>query len=395
MGIGVLGPLVCDRRIIGRRDRAVLSALTLYAGRPLTADQLMQAVWGDMPPPSSRKALQGCIVRLRRVLGPDSIETSDLGYRLVVPLDEVDAQRFERMGARGHELLALGEPERAASLVTQAMKLWRGTAYEDVMSWDPAMIESARLDELRLEVEELGVDASLRAGRHLEVLAAAEGMVRSAPLRERRWTLLARAQYQAGNQSDALRTIRRVKSLLAEQLGLDPSRELASLEESILRQDDSLRVGSPLAASSTCPYRGLMPYDVDDAESFFGREPDLVACLDLLRRVGSLTVVGPSGCGKSSLVRAGVAASLRNAGRSVFVITPGEHPMRALNAVAGAAPPECVLIVDQLEEAFYVRQDAEERREFLAALARWSTGPGSVVLAMRADHLAACTCSVE
>ena len=85
MGIGVLGPLTCDGRVIGRRDRAVLSALALYVGRPISADQLAQAVWGDQPTPSSRKALQGCVVRLRRELGAGHIDTSAHGYTLEFP----------------------------------------------------------------------------------------------------------------------------------------------------------------------------------------------------------------------------------------------------------------------------------------------------------------------
>ena len=386
MGIGVLGPLTCDGRVIGRRDRAVLSALALYVGRPLTADQLTQAVWGDQPTPSSRKALQGCVVRLRRELGAGHIDTSAHGYTLEVPTEEVDAHRFERLTLRGRELMLLGEPERAASMVAQALDLWRGAAYEDVESWDPAIIESARLQELRLEAEELRVDASLRAGLHLDVLAAAESMVQAAPLREQRWTLLARAQYQAGSQADALRTIRRVKSLLADKLGLDAGPELASLEEAILRQDDSLLVGGLLPASPTCPYRGLSPYDVDDAESFFGREPDLLVCLDLLRRSGSLTVVGPSGCGKSSLVRAGIAATLRREGRTVVVLSPGAHPMQSLAAAPDPTTSD-VLVVDQCEEVFSLCRDEGERSEFLAELARRSLGPGTVVVAMRADRV--------
>ena len=139
-----------------------------------------------------------------------------------VPADEVDSQRFERMVARSRELLELGEPERAAYLLAQALGLWRGRAFEDVESWDLAAIEAGRLDELRLEAEELRVDASLRTGRHLDVLAVAESMVKAAPLRERRWTLLALAQYQSGRQTEALRTIHRLKSLLAEQAGPRP-----------------------------------------------------------------------------------------------------------------------------------------------------------------------------
>ena len=90
---------------------------------------------------------------------------------------------------------------------------------------------------------------------------------------------------------------------------------------------------------------------MDDAESFFGREPDLLVCLDLLRRSGSLTVVGPSGCGKSSLVRAGIAAALRREGRTTVVLTPGEHPMLSLIAAPDPATGY-VLVVDQCEEVF-------------------------------------------
>jgi len=149
-------------------------------------------------------------VRLRKALGAEVIETSPRGYRLVLPPDDVDFRQFERMVGRGRELLALGEPERAAYGLSEALELWRGRAFQDVETWDLAVVEAGRLDELRLEAEELRVDAALRSGHHLEVLATAEAMVRAAPMRERRWTLLATAQYQAERQTEALRTIRRV-----------------------------------------------------------------------------------------------------------------------------------------------------------------------------------------
>ena len=89
--------------------------------------------------------------------------------------DDIDARRFERLTRRGRELVTLGEPERASSLVGQALDLWRGVAYEDVQAWDPAVIEVGRLGELRLEAEELRVEACLRTGRHLEVLGDGRG----------------------------------------------------------------------------------------------------------------------------------------------------------------------------------------------------------------------------
>ena len=333
MSIGVLGPLSHGgtAAAFGRRDRAVLTALAMFVGEAVSADRLADAVWGDSPPPTSHKALQGCVVRLRRALGADSIETSAQGYRLAMAAEEVDSQRFERMVTRGREQLALGEPERTAYMLGQALDLWRGRAFEEIESWDLAAVEAARLEKLRLEAEELRVEACLRTGRHLAVLADAEGMVRAAPMRERRWTLLALAQYQGGQQTEALRTISRVKSLLADRLGLDPGPELAALEQAMLRHDPSLISRGELPTSGSCPYPGLSPYDVDDFESFFGRDDDVQACLDLLNSGSSLAVVGPSGSGKSSLVRAGVAASIQR-GRAGG---HHHHPGRAPDAVAG------------------------------------------------------------
>jgi len=387
MSIDVLGPLTYDGSVnFGRRDRAMLTALAMRVGQTVSVDSLTEAVWGRDPPPSSHKALQGCVVRLRRSMGAGTIETSAQGYRLVVAASEVDFRRFEQMVARSRELLELGEPERAAYLLSQALELWRGRAFEDVEPWDRAAIEASRLDELRLEAEELRVDAHLRSGRHLEVLAAAESMVRAAPMRERRWMLLSVAQYQAGRQTEALRTLHRLKAVLAERLGLDPGPELASLEEAILRQDAALLSNGVTPTSARCPYQGLMPYDVGDAESFFGREADIRACLELLASSNTLSVLGPSGSGKSSLVRAGVAASLTRDSRVVQVMTPGLHPMHSLSAVSEPVPGS-VLLVDQCEEAFALCSDEAERKAFFAALVtRAESEP--LVLAMRADRLA-------
>ncbi len=164
-------------------------------------------------------------------------------------------------------------------------------------------------------------------------------MVKAAPLRERRWQLLALAQYQAGRQTEALRTVNRVKRVLAEQLGIDPGPELAALEEAILRQDDSLLAGGPVPTTGACPYRGLLPFDLDDHEAFFGRDDDVRACLDILRERGALSVVGPSGSGKSSLARAGIAAALRLQGRAGLRHHPGQRPCgRARHPAAAVGP---------------------------------------------------------
>ncbi|MFD3400131.1 BTAD domain-containing putative transcriptional regulator [Kribbella sp. NPDC058693] len=390
MGIAVLGPLTIegDHTSLGRRDRAVLAALAVRPGEVLSAAALADAVWGERPPASWSKNLQGCMVRLRKSLGGSAIETSPQGYRLAVPLDDIDARRFERAVGRARELLAAGDSERSATVLADALMLWRGQPLDELDGWDPARTEAARLTELHYQAEELYVEAALRSGQHVQVLAKAQALVAEAQLRERRWVLLATAQYQDGRQSEALRTIRRLRAILDSELGLDPSAEVESLEQAILRQDPSLVVESALPEPSVnCPYLGLRSYDVDDADGFFGRDADVAACLRKLAETSILAVVGPSGCGKSSLVRAGVAASLRRDGTRVVLMTPGAHPVAALaTAIAGKGPVPA-LLVDQCEEVFSLCQDAVERDAFLTALTAHQ-GVAPLILSFRADRLA-------
>ncbi len=260
--------------------------------------------------------------------------------------------------------------------------LWRGDALTDIADWHEGRIEAERLAELRLDAEELRLDCALRTGEHAQVLAELMALVKERPLRERRWALLALAQYRSGRQADALRTLREVRRVLGRELGLDPGPELVELEQAILQQDPSLAVGDVLTRTSPqCPYQGLVPYDVDDSDGFFGRADDVARCLQRLAEEGAVVVVGPSGSGKSSLARAGVAAALRRSGRRVQVITPGAHPMDALTAGHGSE----VLVVDQCEEAVTLCADPAERAAFFAALAERE----ELVVALRADRMGA------
>lgn len=387
VGIGVLGPMVVgDDASLSPRDRVVLAALVVRRGAVVSAEAIADALWSNGAPPASwNKVVQGCVMRLRKVLGSSAIETHATGYRLCVPHDEVDAARFERLVARARELLSLGEPDRASFALDEALGLWRGRAFSDVEDWDAGQIEAARLDTLRLDAEELQLEAAVRAGRSREVLADAQARVAQAPLREHRWMLLALAQHQVGRQGEALRTLHQARQLLARELGLEPGADLVALEAAILRQDPALTTARLPDASASCPYRGLTAYDVNDADAFHGREPEIGDCLERLRRDGVLVVVGPSGSGKSSLVRAGVAAALLRDRRRVAVITPGASPMRALASTIGSGDVTA-LIVDQCEEAVTLCTDPDERARFFGALAAHAaTAP--LVVGLRADSL--------
>ncbi|MEU1973532.1 BTAD domain-containing putative transcriptional regulator [Microbacterium sp. NPDC019599] len=387
MNVGVLGALTLDdgRVVPAPRDRLVLGALATQIGRTVPLETIAAALWGDGLPPTWAKVIPGCIMRLRRELPPTAIETTSRGYRLVPERVELDAGRFERLTERGAELLELGEPDRAVHAFSEALVLWRGQPFAELQDWEPARIESTRLDEIRLAAEESLLEALLDSGNLVDAAAGARARVAEAPMRERRWVILGLVQYRQGRQAEALEAIRRGRAFLAHELGLDPCPELASLEQAILVQDPSLDSGAPFRASSAeCPYFGLPPAGIEDGERFFGREADLDRAVQELEERGVLIVSGSSGVGKSSFVRAGIASRFTARGRRVVIVTPGERPVETLRDV-GAQEHESLLIIDQCEQAF-AHDDPDEIRLFFEEVGR-AVFQGTVVITIRADRL--------
>ena len=385
--VAVLGPLEVDegRTLLAPRDQVVLEALAVRPGETVRAEALGEALWGDRLPASWPKVVQGCVSRLRKTLGAGAIVTSAAGYRLALHRDDVDHLQFEDLLRRGSELLAAGEADRARYASGQALSLWRGDPLERLSEWEAGRIEAERLIERRRDAEDLHADAAIRSGRHGEVLGELHRMVAQAPTRERRWGLLALAQYQAGRQAEALGTLQRARATLVNEFGLDPGPALAELEEAILRQDPTLvTVEPPTVAAAVCPYLGLVAYDVGDAPAYFGREADVSSCLARLDEAGVLAVVGPSGSGKSSLIRAGVAAALIRDGNRLRVVTPGAHPEEVLTVAPTGNG--AVFVVDQCEEALALVESSAEREAFFAGLVDFATR-GRLVISLRADRL--------
>ena len=208
------------------------------------------------------------------------------------------------------------------------------------------------------------------------------------PLREHRWYLLALALYRSGRQADALGAVRRARHTLREELGLDPGPELVEIEQAILSHDPRLApTPSAVPERSTCPYKGLMAYDRGDAEWFFGRDDEVVACLHALTVSRLLVVVGPSGSGKSSLIRAGVVPALERAGRTVRLLVPGLDPAGALTTAMASAARDVVLVVDQLEELFMAGHPQEVVVHFLNRLSDIVSSGTAVIAVLRADQL--------
>ncbi|HEV2814209.1 MAG TPA: BTAD domain-containing putative transcriptional regulator, partial [Solirubrobacteraceae bacterium] len=335
-------------------------------------------------------------------------------------------------------LVALGTPR-------DALALWRGPPLHDVAGEPFAAAEIRRLEELRVDAIEDAIERDVAAGRHREVAAELEALVREEPLREALHAQRMLALYRCGRQAEALDAYREARTALVQQVGIEPGPELRRLHEEILRQDPSLEpsrerldeaarrlaaerpalraaedelVGGIVALQAArgngaaggdvvvCPFKGLASFDVDDADFFFGRER-LVAELVARQTGAPLTaLVGASGSGKSSVLRAGVLASLR-AGMlpgserwATALLRPGEHPLRALDEATAEASPSgrLVVAVDQFEELFTACRDEDERAAFVDALVASARDPrrrAVVLLAIRADFYGRCAAYPE
>ena len=251
--IRLLGPLevTADGRTLelgGGRQRALLALLALRPGQVVSTDALVESLWGEQPPPTAHKALQGLISQLRRALSPlgdGVIATRPPGYALDVDPDSIDVHRFERLAALGREALE-SDPRGAVVQLREALGLWRGEALAE-FAYEPfAQAEIGRLVELRVSASEDRFDAELATGRHVDVVPELRALVAANPLRERLRGQLMLALSRAGRQADALEVYREGRVVLDRELGLEPDVELRRLEQAILAQDPTLgRVEKP------------------------------------------------------------------------------------------------------------------------------------------------------
>ena len=331
--------------------------------------------------------MQICIVRLRKALSHAAIQTSrDGGYRLAMVQVSVDADRLEELIARGRGFLTTGEPDRAATALARALALVRGEPYRAIEHWPPAAAEAERLTEVIRSAEDDLLDARLVLGQHREIVGEATALVAQDPLRERRWAVLALAQYRCGRQADALESVHRARVLLREQLGIDPGAELLDLEQRILHQDASLdEIAEPRPVSTACPYKGLAPLSAGD--QLFGRDTEVA---ELLERSDDDWTPGRSPArpdrGSRRSYELGSSRRSNSRGAPCRVVVP--DPRGAIDVPDGSEP-STVLVIDQFEHALQGDRPAETVRSDLSALARYATSTGLVIIVVRADQLAA------
>jgi DNA-binding SARP family transcriptional activator len=219
------------------KPRALLARLLLDAGRVVSAETLVESLWGDPSPPSAPKVLQVYVSQLRKALGPERIETRPPGYSLRAERDEYDLGRFETLAEAAR---AASDPVRRAQFLAEALALWRGPGLAEFRREPFARPAARRLAELRLGAFEARIEAELELGRHERLVAELEALVEEEPLREQLRRQLMVALYRSGRQAEALAAYRAGRRQLVEELGIEPSPELQDLERAILRHDPAL-----------------------------------------------------------------------------------------------------------------------------------------------------------
>jgi DNA-binding SARP family transcriptional activator len=363
MEFRVLGPVefVVAGRVVPTghpRQRCVLAVLLAEANRTVLTEQLIDRVWGEDPPNRARNVLSGYITRLRMVItGPGvALERCPGGYTVSVDPDAVDMHRFR-------DLVGRARPAEDPALLAEALGLWRGPAFADTSSrWLTNL--AATLEAERMAAALLRNDIALLAGSHAELLAELHDLAAAHPLDDRVTRQLMTALYRCGRQADALAAYAQARTLLQEELGLDPSPQLQALQRQILGNDPALVVTPPRPPGRAVP-RQLPAV----TSAFAGRDGEITQ-LDAVRDTPVVAIDGAAGMGKTALA---IQWSRRVASRfpdgQLFVnlrgYSPGPplHPLSALTQflrALGVPPDQLPLEVD--EAAALYRSVLADRR---------------------------------
>ncbi|MFD9738328.1 BTAD domain-containing putative transcriptional regulator [Umezawaea sp. NPDC059074] len=320
----------------GPKPRTLLALLAVHAGRVVSQDQLVDAVWGEEPPEQTRAAVYTYVSTLRRAFAEeaDVISRNGGGYLLAAGLDQVDLHVFTTEVGAGRRALADGDLEEAAARFTAALAVWRGPALGGAQGeW--AQGERSRLEELRLAALEDRVDADLAIGRGAALVAELSAAVAAHPLRERLRSQLMLALHQSGRQADALACYQEGRRVLLDELGLEPGQALRSTHDRILRAEDEPVASPPkpdVVNVVVLPQRpSQLPFDIAD---FTGRADEIVQLSEHLSATATAVrlcaISGKPGAGKSTLAMH-VAHAVREhfPDGQLYATLRGVHAVRA------------------------------------------------------------------
>ncbi|WP_203900385.1 AfsR/SARP family transcriptional regulator [Virgisporangium aliadipatigenens] len=329
------------------QPRTVLAVLMIEAGRTVSADRLVDEIWGERPPRAARNAVQGYVMRLRRLLGDGyALLSRDRGYAIDLADDDLDASVFAREVEMARRRLLDGDLRRGAGMLADALALWRGPALCDVPAGPTVTAESARLEEARLVAVEAHLGARLDLGQHAEITTELRRLVDAHPLREELRAKLMLALYRGGRRADALAAYREGRELLDRDLGLEPGPRLTGLELAILR--DAPELAGPERDAGPIVVPAQLPSPV---AGFTGRA-DQLARLDALLPPAALVpsadpppvalsptrTASPGGTGSAGgLTPGGAASGVLASGRDGVTVVKAPEPGLTIATVVGTA----------------------------------------------------------
>jgi DNA-binding SARP family transcriptional activator len=326
--------------------REVLALLVLRNNQLVQIESLIDELWGEDPPSSALSTLQTYIYKLRKVLfdraSDSTLVTKQAGYLAVIPPGNVDVCRFEESLCEGRKAMEKGDAAASAQMLAEALAMWRGPALADVLPGSALASHVTRLEESRLTAIEQRIDAELQLGRHLELISELRELTSANPYHEGLHTKLMLALYRAGRRGEALESYQQVRSVLVDELGVEPSTQTRRMQQSLLSSDPELdnvlapAAGAAAAASvATLSTPAQLPPDIAD---FAGRRSEAARIEPLITRddepgtaVHVVLLTGMPGVGKTALgVRAAHRVARHFPGGQFFADlgASGEEPSR-------------------------------------------------------------------
>ena len=313
----ILGPLEITAgssrlEVSGTRQQVVLATLLLHVNKTVSVPRLLEAVYGEQPPSTSRSQVQISVSALRRMFSAHCrspvIETRDTGYIIQSTTDQLDYAQFTDLVERARSSRDAGHLEQAVARYRSALRLWRGPALDGILS-RLVLDGASRLDEQRVSVNEDRISIELLLGRHREMVGELTELIAEFPLRERLHRQLMLALYRCDRTAEALQAYRQARQTFIDELGIEPGEPLRQLEYAILTADPSLdQPDGPVSAwppqrQAPC----LLPADIAD---FTGRAMQveqiqrnlILAAEDTTRlAVPVVVIAGKGGVGKTTI----------------------------------------------------------------------------------------------
>ncbi len=370
--VGILGPVEVSSSegpigIDTAKERALLATLAARTPAMVPTGTLIEALWGDDPPATAERTLASHVSRLRRSMGAGAVRSEAGGYRLDADID-VDASMVSELLEGATAAGAGARADLASRRATQARALWRGEPLLDLADGGVRVGEAARLDELHRRSVAIWIDAELALGHHDAIVGEIESQIAEHPFDEPLWGQLMIALYRGGRQADALRAFERLRTLLRDDLGIDPSPPVARIELQILHQDPRLEL------VATAPPTNLP----SASSSFVGRNEEIRSVEKALDEHRLVSLVGPGGIGKSRLAIAAASEVMERypdgtwwvdlaSARDVDALTsrlatglgltsPAEcAPERVVQHLAGH--PEALIVFDNCEHLLTATSD--------------------------------------